>query len=279
MKRVRLLPAVALLALSPLALAACGSGDSSSTSNSGTSGGQNCQAPTGNASGMPSGAPSGAPTGNASTRPSGAPSGNPSGMPSGMPSGGPGGQGGPGGGMGGCGGPGGGRAPGGGGLGQLALHLLAHRLPPTPTLKKSIEELCQVAHDRHVRVLFDGEEDALQRGIDDWSIDFSRAFNTHAGGATIFGTYQSYKKSTAEVLTYHLAEAQKDGFTLGVKLVRGAYLETDPRELIHETKEATDACYDETAEALLKRQWTEQIKGSGEFPDVSLMLATHNSKS
>jgi hypothetical protein len=130
-----------------------------------------------------------------------------------------------------------------------------------------------------VRVLFDGEEDALQRGIDDWSIDFSRAFNTHAGGATIFGTYQSYKKSTAEVLTYHLAEAQKDGFTLGVKLVRGAYLETDPRELIHETKEATDACYDETAEALLKRQWTEQIKGSGEFPDVSLMLATHNSKS
>jgi hypothetical protein len=57
MQRVRLVPAVALLALSPLVLVACGSGDSSS-SNSGNSGQQQtCQAPSGAPSGNPSGRP------------------------------------------------------------------------------------------------------------------------------------------------------------------------------------------------------------------------------
>lgn len=165
------------------------------------------------------------------------------------------------------------------GAGRLALHLLSHRLPPTPAFRKSIEEICQTAQDRHVRILFDGEEDALQLGIDDWTIDFARIFNQQIGRTTIFGTYQAYKKSTVEVLSDHLAQAQKHDFTLGVKLVRGAYLESDPRELFHDSKEATDACYDETAESLLRREWSEQIPGSGEFPHVSLMLATHNSKS
>lgn len=128
-------------------------------------------------------------------------------------------------------------------------------------------------------MLFDGEEDALQRGIDDWTIEFAREYNIHIGGATIFGTYQAYKKTTEEILSKHLADAQKHGFTLGVKLVRGAYLESDPRELFHDTKAATDACYDETAEAILKRRWSDRLTGSGRFPDVSLMLATHNARS
>ncbi|GGV25397.1 hypothetical protein GCM10010260_77270 [Streptomyces filipinensis] len=103
MKRARLVPAVALLALSPLLLTACGSGDSS-TSGSGNSGQrQGCQSPsgipTGGAQGRrPSGASSGAPSGASTAKPAGAPSGLPTGMPSGAPDGQ--GQGGPGGGCG-----------------------------------------------------------------------------------------------------------------------------------------------------------------------------------
>ncbi|MGY4928490.1 hypothetical protein, partial [Streptomyces sp. 900105755] len=82
MKRVRLVPAVALLALSPLLLTACGgSGDSSSSSGSGNSGGQSCQQPTGMPTGNASGRPSGAPTGNSTVKPMGTPTGMPSGGP------------------------------------------------------------------------------------------------------------------------------------------------------------------------------------------------------
>ena len=50
-----------------------------------------------------------------------------------------------------------------------------------------------------------------------------RKFNRD-GIAVIYNTYQAYLKSTPSVLDQHLAEAEKDGFTLGLKLVRGAYI-------------------------------------------------------
>ncbi|MGY6024513.1 hypothetical protein [Streptomyces spinosirectus] len=63
MQRVRLVPAVALLVLSPLALTACGSGDPSSSGSGNSGRRQACSAPTGNPSGMPGGAPSAMPGG------------------------------------------------------------------------------------------------------------------------------------------------------------------------------------------------------------------------
>ncbi|MFD8817200.1 hypothetical protein ACFV23_38350, partial [Streptomyces sp. NPDC059627] len=63
MKRVRLVPAVALLALSPLLLTACGGSGDSSSSGSGNSGQQSCQQPTVTASGRPRGAPTGTASG------------------------------------------------------------------------------------------------------------------------------------------------------------------------------------------------------------------------
>lgn len=45
--------------------------------------------------------------------------------------------------------------------------------------------------------------------------------------------------------------ARRENFTLGVKLVRGAYLGSDPRHLIHETKEDTDKAYNEAIGLML----------------------------
>lgn len=111
-----------------------------------------------------------------------------------------------------------------------------------------------------------------------------RKYNTEPGKAVIYGTYQAYLKSTPATLASHLAIAQRDGFTLGVKLVRGAYLGSDPRHLIHDTKADTDACYDGIADSLLRRQWGHVLKSEGaagapEFPATSLILASHNAES
>lgn len=127
----------------------------------------------------------------------------------------------------------------------------------------------------------------MQAGIDDWTLTYMRKYNnTTPGKAVIYGTYQAYLKATPAVVAAHLRAAREDGFTLGVKLVRGAYLGSDPRHLIHDTKADTDACYDGVAEALLRREWTgplaefataEDTKAA--FPGVNMVLASHNADS
>ena len=108
---------------------------------------------------------------------------------------------------------------------------------------------------------------------------FAKKYNTRRDQATIYNTYQAYKKCTPAVLSRHLALAQKEGFTAGVKLVRGAYLGSDPRDVFHDTKADTDACYDSIAASVLTRQWGSCVKGEGEFPASHLVLATHNADS
>ncbi|KAG5923891.1 hypothetical protein E4U53_003493 [Claviceps sorghi] len=165
------------------------------------------------------------------------------------------------------------------GAGSLALRQLKQRLPASPYLYKSIDSICQLAHERGVRLLFDAEQDALQDGIDDWTLEFAKKYNTSPASATIYGTYQAYKKICPRVLGRHLAQAQEGGFSLGVKLVRGAYLGSDPRECFHDTKADTDACYDGIAASVLTHQWNNTLQGSGDYPAAHLVLATHNAES
>lgn len=180
------------------------------------------------------------------------------------------------------------------GAGRQALYALSQRLPPSAALGSAIDGICKLAAERGVRLLFDAEQTALQPGIDDWTLDYMRRYNKSASGnAVVYGTYQAYLKSTPATLSKHLAIASEEGFTLGVKLVRGAYLGSDPRELICDTKADTDAQYDGISEALLRKSWSgaggplqpptptptsikNETKTKTKFPDVAVVLATHN---
>lgn len=161
----------------------------------------------------------------------------------------------------------------------MALYQLRHRLPCSPFLAESIDSICQLAQQRGIRLLFDAEQDALQDGIDDWTMEYARKYNKDLSNPVIFGTYQSYKKCMPEVISSHLAIAQKEGFSLGVKLVRGAYLGSDPRHRLHDTKEDTDDCFNGIATSVLARQWNATVTGEGEYPSASIVLATHNADS
>ncbi|CAK7234670.1 proline dehydrogenase [Sporothrix curviconia] len=165
------------------------------------------------------------------------------------------------------------------GAGLEALADLARQSPPSPALADAIDRICQLAVSRGVRLLFDAEQQAVQAGIDDWTMTYMRKYNTPER-AVVFGTYQGYLKASGAVLSEHLRQAREGGFALGVKLVRGAYLGSDPRQLIHDTKEDTDVAYDGMAEALLRRQWMAPLTpDSGAFPAVSLVVASHNAAS
>ncbi|KAI3334055.1 proline dehydrogenase [Ustulina deusta] len=162
------------------------------------------------------------------------------------------------------------------GAGRQALYALKNRLPPSQYLKKAIDEICDLAAERDVPLLFDAEQTAIQAGIDDWTLEYQRKYNTKLGHAIIYGTYQAYLKATPTVLGSHLAAASKEGFTLGAKLVRGAYLGSDPRHIIHDTKDDTDTAYDGITSSLIRRQWGPILQQGVAFPQVSIVLGSHN---
>ncbi|KAL9102152.1 MAG: hypothetical protein Q9187_009159, partial [Circinaria calcarea] len=153
-------------------------------------------------------------------------------------------------------------------------------LPPSKELEDAIVEICELAKERGVSLLFDAEQHAVQPGIDAWTLEFQKRYNRVPGQALVYGTYQAYLRSTPALLARHLAAAAEDGFTLGVKLVRGAYLGSDPRHLFWSRKEETDLAYNGIAESLMRREWSDILSpSSGEgqtFPEVNLVVASHN---
>jgi len=164
------------------------------------------------------------------------------------------------------------------GAGSQALFDLSQKSDPSPALAEAIDSICSLADKRGVRLLFDAEQQAVQAGIDAWTIKYMKKYNK-PDRAVIYGTYQAYLKATPAILASHMAEAHKHGFSLGVKLVRGAYLGSDPRHLIHDTKEDTDACYNGIAEALNFREYNSTLQPSAPkapFPPVNVVLAGHN---
>lgn len=171
------------------------------------------------------------------------------------------------------------------GAGQDVMRQLAAARPPSKAIEDAITEVCDLAQARGVRLLFDAEQDGIQRGIDAWTLRFQKRYNKSTKGkATVYGTYQAYLRSVPSTLARDLAIARQEGFTLGVKLVRGAYMASDPRHLFWSTKEETDDAYDQITESLLRTQWNHVLKPTNEetihdMPEVALVLASHNHES
>ena len=72
--------------------------------------------------------------------------------------------------------------------------------------------------------------------------------------------------------------AQREGWVLGIKLVRGAYIASEPRHLIHDIEYDTHIAYDSIAQHLLTKSFPGILKNP-EFPAVQLFIASHNAES
>jgi hypothetical protein len=144
----------------------------------------------------------------------------------------------------------------------------------------AITEACDAAAAKNVALLPGAEEEITNIGLEKWSRMLQKKYNTpKAGRAIMYTTYQCYLKGIPGRIAQDLETASKEGYIAGVKLVRGAYMRSEPKGLIFETKEGTDDCYDACAEAVLKREWTPRVKPSNPatpFPETNIVLATHN---
>ena len=135
-----------------------------------------------------------------------------------------------------------------------------------------MDAILQKALAQNCRIWIDAEQQFLQASIDRWTIDLMRKYNRDRR-PVLYNTLQAYLKLSREKLQHQLRLAQREGWQLAIKLVRGAYIENDIRERIHDTKEETDASYDGIVRDLL----CGNVDGLGtEFPTMQLFLAGHN---
>ncbi|WJY16310.1 proline dehydrogenase family protein [Pectobacteriaceae bacterium CE90] len=83
----------------------------------------------------------------------------------------------------------------------------------------------EYAEAHNVRVMVDAEQTAIQPAVDRLVLNMMRVFNVKT--ATITLTLQFYLKDQLRLLDEYYQEACLYDFVLGVKVVRGAYLEEE----------------------------------------------------
>ena len=92
-------------------------------------------------------------------------------------------------------------------------------------LQKRIENICNFAYKKKVRLLIDAEGSWIQKTIDSLVSQMMKRYNTKE--VIIYNTYQMYLKNTYDKLVSDIEEAKRDGYRIGIKLVRGAYLKEE----------------------------------------------------
>ncbi|KAJ6164771.1 hypothetical protein N7470_003443 [Penicillium chermesinum] len=163
------------------------------------------------------------------------------------------------------------------GAGPISIDAMAAQKPMPEILVRAMDEICLAAKKQGSRLWIDAEQQVLQRGLDHWAIQLMRRHN-RSPTPLVYNTIQAYLKGSKANVDRHIETAARETWSLGIKLVRGAYIEHETRSLIHDTKEETDRSYDLIAETLLSCQTPAHEKNL-QFPNAALFLATHNAAS
>jgi proline dehydrogenase len=92
-------------------------------------------------------------------------------------------------------------------------------------LKDRVKIICQKAYDLDVRIFIDAEESWIQNTIDDLATSMMRKYNTEK--AIVYNTLQMYRWDRIAFLKQSYADAENGNYYLGLKIVRGAYMEKE----------------------------------------------------
>ncbi|OOV16531.1 proline dehydrogenase family protein [Flavobacterium sp. LM4] len=165
------------------------------------------------------------------------------------------------------------------GLGRFELYeKLGEKQVLTPSEQEEwsrvvarFDHVCSEAHKKDVALLIDGEESWMQDAADDLVTEMMRKYNKEK--AIVFNTLQMYRWDRLDYLKRLHEIAKKEGFFIGIKLVRGAYMEKENKRAeekgyispICVSKEATDENYDAAVLYMLDHLDT-----------MSIFAGTHN---
>ncbi len=134
--------------------------------------------------------------------------------------------------------------------------------------------IAEAARKAGIGLYVDAEETWIQDAVDNLVFDLMRTFNKEK--AVVFSTPQMYRHDRLDFCRRSLADAQEHGYILGLKPVRGAYMEKERRRAaekgysspIQPDKATTDRDYDAVLSLALDH-----------LDRIAVCAATHNEKS
>jgi proline dehydrogenase len=141
-------------------------------------------------------------------------------------------------------------------------------------IKERVSKICSLAAENNVRVFIDAEESWIQPAIDSMADAMMELHNKNR--AIVFNTVQLYRTDRFEFTKASHRKAKEKGYKLGLKLVRGAYMEKERERAlqmgypspIQPTHEASNRDFDATVEYCVKHHL-----------EIEFCAGTHNEES
>ena len=141
-------------------------------------------------------------------------------------------------------------------------------------IKKRFDRIFNHAKKNNIPVLVDAEESWIQTSVDDLLLDFMKKYNKK--NPIIYNTLQAYRWDRYDYLVKLHEKAKNENFIIGIKLVRGAYMEKERayandkgyKSPICETKLETDENFDNCLTFMMDN-----------LDYFHLYIGTHNEKS
>jgi proline dehydrogenase len=139
---------------------------------------------------------------------------------------------------------------------------------------KRFDTVCKKAKDYDVAVLIDAEESWMQDAADALVTKMMKRYNTEK--PIVYNTLQMYRHDRLEFLKEQHILAKRDGYYLGYKLVRGAYMEKE-NERAKEKNYKSPICIHKTATDINFDSATSYMLNNIE--DMAMFAGTHNEDS
>ncbi len=138
-------------------------------------------------------------------------------------------------------------------------------------VRERMYRICEEAAEKGVGVLVDAEESWIQDPIDRLTMEMMEEFNGEK--AVVYNTIQLYRHDRFNFMKLSHTIAKKKSFILGVKLVRGAYMEKERTRasqkrypsLIQQDKSFTDGDYNAAVEYCINN-----------IDTIATIVASHN---
>lgn len=119
-------------------------------------------------------------------------------------------------------------------------------------VKIRCEKICRAAFEKQVPLMIDAEETWIQDTIDALAMEMMEKYNKEK--LIVYNTYQMYRHDKLAGLKADFRIAREKGFILGVKMVRGAYMEKERKRAeemgypspIQPDKASSDRDYDDS---------------------------------
>jgi proline dehydrogenase len=153
-------------------------------------------------------------------------------------------------------------------------HLSAEEGEEWKRVVQRMKAICAAAAQTGIGVLVDAEETWIQDPVDSLTMLMMDDYNK--GKLVVFNTVQLYRHDRLKFLMQSYEAASERGFLLGVKLVRGAYMEKERRRAaehsyaspIQPDKDSADRDYNEAVRFCIDH-----------LENIGVIIATHNENS